>query len=74
MVNGVRATVDLALEINREVGRKQITSIDIGGGYVVCDYATVILISTISTTTTAIIIDRSIAFCCLCFCCFYVNQ
>ena len=32
LVSGVRVAVDFALEINKAVGRKQITTLDIGGG------------------------------------------
>jgi diaminopimelate decarboxylase len=31
-IAGIRATVDFALEVNRRVGRNQITCVDIGGG------------------------------------------
>ena len=31
-IDGIRATVDFALDINRRVGRRQIRLIDIGGG------------------------------------------
>lgn len=31
-MRGIRATVDFALRVNRELGRAQITAIDIGGG------------------------------------------
>jgi len=32
MLAGVRATVDLALQINTKLGKRQIVQIDIGGG------------------------------------------